>query len=301
MSGTRRPDLSGSALPAAWRELWDTYEILKRSAVSPNTLANYLDTLVQFGRFLGVDAPPLEAVSRRQIAEFIDSVRERTTASTASMRYRGLSAVFGWLATPGEGDEPYIASNPMHGLRRPKVDEDPVPVLDFDEVRRLLAVCRGDRFEDRRDEAIVRFLFDTGCRRGEVASMRVEHDWLNLIDGEARVAGKTGPRLVSVGDKTAAAIKRYLRVRSRHPNHAEPWLWLGRRGRLLGNGIYQALASRYDAAGIEAAKKAHVFRHSFSHYFRLEGGSEGDLAALNGWTCGSCTPAGPDTAGTQAK
>jgi site-specific recombinase XerD len=276
MGGSRRVE-AGRGLPAAWRELWETYEILKRSSVSPATLANYLDTLVQLARFLGLDVPPLERVTRRQVAEFIEDVKQRTPASTAGMRYRGLSAVFGWLAAPGDGDEPYIEQNPMKGLRHPKVEEDPVPVLDYDEVRRLLAACRGDRFEDRRDEAIIQFLFDTGWRRGEVASMRVDGDWLNLRDGKARVEGKTGPRLVSLGDKTAAAIKRYLRIRSRHPRHDEPWLWLGRRGRLLGNGIYQALDARYEAAGIEASKKAHIFRHSFSHYFRLEGGSDSEL------------------------
>jgi integrase len=49
-----------------------------------------------------------------------------------------------------------------------------VPLLDYDEVRRLLAACRGDRFEDRRDEAIIRSLLDTGVRRGELGSMRTE-------------------------------------------------------------------------------------------------------------------------------
>jgi integrase len=288
----RRAKQSASDLPDAWQDVWETYEILRRGTLAPSTLANYLDSLIQFGRFLaagGAEVPALGDVSRFHCKAFIDSVRERTTASTGAMRHRALAAVFGWLAAPGDGEEPYTESNPMRGLRLPRVEDDPVPVLDYDEVRHLLAACRGDRFEDRRDEAIVRFMFGTGCRRGEVGSMRLDGDWLDLRNGEARVVGKgrggrPRERIVSLDDKTAAAIKRYLRVRSRHPSHAEPWLWLGRRGRLLGNGIYQALERRYDAAGLDPEKKAHIFRHTFSHYFRLDGGSEGDLMELNGWS-----------------
>lgn len=170
------------------------------------------------------------------------------------------------------------------GLRAPKVEEDPIPVLTYEDVRRLLAVCRGSKFEERRDEAIIRFLFDTGCRRGEVASMRIEPGWLDLREGEAKVDGKTGPRMVSIGDRTAAAIKRYLRTRDRQRTREERWLWLGRKGPLTGNGIYQMLDRRYDEAGIDVRKKAHIFRHSFSHHFRMEGGSDSELTTLNGWS-----------------
>jgi integrase/recombinase XerC len=64
-------------------------------------------------------------------------------------------------------------------------------------------------------------------------------------------------------------------------NHGSGW---DSGGCLGGNGIYQALARRFDQAGIEAVKKAHVFRHSFSNHFRMEGGSEIGLTALNGWS-----------------
>jgi integrase len=280
---------SPDELPPTWREVWGIYEIIKRTTISEATLANYLDTLVTFGRFLAGqesrgEAPPLEEIVKEDFAAFISDVKVRTSASTAGMRYRGLSAVFGWLARPGDGEEPFLPSNPVKALRHPKVDEDPVRVLEVDDVLRLLATCRGDGFENRRDGAIIRFMFDTRCRRGEVASMRTDRESLDLREGEALVTGKTGPRPVAFGPTTAAHIQRYLRLRVRHPRAAEPWLWLGRYGPLGGSGVYQALSRRFDDAGIEARKKAHVFRHSFSHHFRMEGGSDIDLMVLNGWT-----------------
>jgi site-specific recombinase XerD len=271
-------------LPSSWRPLWEDFEIIKRSTISERTMANYREALVMLARFLGPEPPALAALSRRQIAAFIDEVKERTSAATAANRYRSLSAVFGWLAAPGEDDEPFIERNPMKGLRPPKVAEDPVPVLSLEEVRRLLASCRGTSFEERRDEALIRFLFDTGCRRGEVASMQVSPEWLNLRDLTAMVNGKSGPRIVAFGPKTAAALLRYVRLRQRRAARGEKALWIGRKGALAGNGIYQLLDRRFEQAGLAAAKRVHVFRHSFGHHFRAAGGSEGDLMALAGWT-----------------
>jgi site-specific recombinase XerD len=79
----------------------------------------------------------------------------------------------------------------MAGLAPPKEDDILTPILTVGEVNRLIAACKGPQLEDARDEAIIRFLYDTGCRRGEVASMRL--DKVNLVDGTADVTGKTVP------------------------------------------------------------------------------------------------------------
>ena len=52
----------------------------------------------------------------------------------------------------------------MTNMRRPKVPDDPPPVLTNDELRQLLKACEGTSFDDRRDMAIVRVFLDTGAR-----------------------------------------------------------------------------------------------------------------------------------------
>ena len=38
----------------------------------------------------------------------------------------------------------------------------------------MIAACTGlDQFRDRRDEALIRFMVETGCRAGEVAVMQL--------------------------------------------------------------------------------------------------------------------------------
>jgi integrase/recombinase XerC len=270
-------------LPSAWEEVWTDYEILKRSGLSERTLANYRDTLVQLAKFLGPAAPTMDSVTRKQVAAFIEYVTQTTSATTAAMRWRGLSAVFGFLARADEDGEAFLERNPVKGLKAPKTDEAPVPVLALSDAKKLIEACKGPSLEDRRDEAMIRFLFDTGVRRGELASMQVDPAWLNLKTGTAMVTGKTGPRIVSFGPRTGAAVLRYLRLRQRSRRAKLPALWISSKGALRGNGIYQALARRFELAGVDATKRAHVFRHTFAHEWQKAGGNVSDLMALAGW------------------
>ena len=56
----------------------------------------------------------------------------------------------------------------MESMTPPAVPEQPVPVLDVDQLARLLDTCRGNTFENRRDTAIIRLFLDTGMRAGEL-------------------------------------------------------------------------------------------------------------------------------------
>jgi integrase/recombinase XerD len=59
-------------------------------------------------------------------------------------------------------------------MRPPKLDSKVIPVLSDDELRRLGKACEGRTLRDRRDEAIVRLLLESGLRAGECVALRVE-------------------------------------------------------------------------------------------------------------------------------
>ena len=58
-------------------------------------------------------------------------------------------------------------------MKPPIIPEQPVPVVDEDEMRRLVKACAGHDFADRRDLAIILLLADTGIRRSECANLKV--------------------------------------------------------------------------------------------------------------------------------
>lgn len=280
-------------LPTNWQPWFDSFRLaIEAEGVTQRTVRHYEEVLIQLARYLGPESEP-RTVTRQQIEAFLLDLRGRDgrktgtkiKTSTVSNRFRSLKRFYSWLL--GEGE---INESPMTRLKAPRIKVEPPAVLKPDELRRILAACDGNHYNDRRDTAILRLLIDTGIRRAELATMQLED--LNLKERVAvvgrRAAGndypKRGIRVISFGAKAATAIDRYLRVRGTHHHANEPWLWLSERGRLTGDGVYQALARRITQANVSAERLVHIFRHTFSHQWLASGGNEGDLMRLNGWT-----------------
>ena len=177
----------------------------------------------------------------------------------------------------------------MTRMKAPLVPEQPIPVLSEDQLRRLLATCRGSDFESRRDHAILRVFMDTGARRGEVAGLRYDpdNDLNNDVDLDQRlirVLGKGGrERLLPIGHMTVRAIDRYLRVRSQRAAARERWLWLGRKGRLLDSGI--ALMVRRRARQASALTwRTPRFRDAYPHRGVVPPTISRHASSSSGWT-----------------
>jgi integrase len=144
-----------------------------------------------------------------------------------------------------------------------------------------LKACEGTTFDDRRDTAIIRVFIDTGMRLAELTGLRVED--LDFTERAAVVTGKGGRlRAPAFGARTAQALDRYLRVRTRHPGASVPALWLGLAGPLKDSGVAQMLRRRARQAGLPPIH-AHSFRHTFAHRWLADGGQEVDLMRLAGW------------------
>lgn len=104
-------------------------------------------------------------------------------------------------------------------------------MIHLDDIRKLLECCKGRSFYDRRDNAFIRVLFDTGCRRGELVNLTLD-DWDRRQDF-LTLRGKTGTRVVPVSASTGEALARYVRARRNHEAAAKTdALWLEQEGRL---------------------------------------------------------------------
>ncbi|HUZ55641.1 MAG TPA: site-specific integrase [Streptosporangiaceae bacterium] len=178
----------------------------------------------------------------------------------------------------------------MTGLQPPRVTERPVPVFTGAELLRLESACAGRTFAQRRDAAVIAVFRATGIRLAELAGIRYDPGDLRRSDvdlwqREITVCGKGGrARIVKIGYGTARSLDRYLRIRARHAQAFRAQLWLGvnDRGPMTASGIYQMIARRGRQCGVDVYP--HRFRHHFSHTWLDQGGAEGDLMELNGWT-----------------
>jgi len=197
------------------------------------------------------------------------------SGETIRIRWRNLRPFFVWWCHEMEAPNPFDRSD------SPGTGEPPPPaVLHIDDVRALLAACAGRDFSDRRDNALIRLLFDSGARVGEIVSM-TQDSWDRRSD-LLTLTGKTGTRIVPTSPSTGEALSRYLRSRAQHPKAGLEAFWLAPRGALGPSGVAQILARRSRQAGLPRINP-HRFRHSWAHEFRADGGSEGDLMYLAGW------------------
>ncbi len=266
-------------IPDPWRPWWQSFaRNLRASNASPATIESYGQAVRQLALYLGDEQAPLPTrVTRAQLEDFIADLLRRWKPATALARWKGLKQFYGWLEVEGE-----IEGSPMLRMRAPSVPEDSPQVLSETALRRLLKACEGRDFISRRDTALLAFLIDTGCRRGEVVGMKMED--LDLEQQTVRVVGKgSRPRTVAFGKKCAVELDRYLRLRAHHSQAALPDVWIGLHGALGGGGLHQIVRKRAAMAGLDVRVFPHVFRHGFAHSWKSQGGSEEDLMSLAGW------------------
>jgi site-specific recombinase XerD len=272
--------MRAGGIPAELADCWtDFARSLRRRNRSEATARMYREAFCLFWDWaadVGIEMDPA-AVTTADVNAFTDKlVASGLAATSIAILWRNLRPFFSWWSK--ETGDP----NPFTGADVPSVaDEKPPPVIDLDDIRKLLAACSGTHFDDRRDTAIIRVLFDTGCRLGELVGLEVGH-WNRNLD-ELTVSGKTGTRIVPLSASTGEALARYLRVRKTHRHAGSDALWVGPKGPLRDSGVNQLLARRCAQAGISRLNP-HRFRHTFSHQFRAAGGGEGDLMYLAGWS-----------------
>jgi site-specific recombinase XerD len=255
---------------------WRTH--LRARNVAPSTIQSYLTVGDNLLRYLLAKGMPTTAsgVTRDHLEAFLADLVDRLAPATVAKHYRSLQQMFRWLVEDGE-----IPESPMARMRPPQVPEQPVDIFTDEELSRLLAVCKGNTFENRRDTALLRMLIDTGMRAGELVGLARED-----LDDEQSVAhvmgkGRRG-RAVPYGLKTADALRRYQRSRAVHPAAALPCLWLGKKGALSQSGLTQMLERRALEAKVDHVHP-HRFRHTYAHTWLAAGGQEHDLMRLAGW------------------
>lgn len=261
------------ALLASWKVS------LQAERKSSQTVKTYTDGVKRFVAWSTETGTPPN-LNRKTVNAFVaDLITAGAEAATARSRQLSLRRFSTWLAEEGE-----IPSDELLGLKPPKLDSKIVPELSEEQLKALVKACKGNDFWERRDEAIIRLMIETGARAGEVIGMTTED--VDVVNGSAIIRrGKGGKgRGVPIGPQTCRAIDRYIRSRRTHRLASTPPLWLGVGGKGLGyHGLYDSLVRRASMAGIEGFHP-HVLRHTAAGRWLAAGGSEGGLMAVAGWS-----------------
>jgi site-specific recombinase XerD len=252
---------------------------LRSERKSPATIKVYGDGVRAFLKWCAEHghSPALDReLMKGFVADLLDAGAEPSTARSRQLAMRRFST---WLEEEGE-----IDSDPLLGLKAPKLDTKVTESLSDDQLRKLFKACVGKDFRDRRDEAIVRLMAETGMRAGEVCGLGVDDVDLNrgLVTVRRGKGGKG--RIAPFGAQTGVAIDRYLRARRSHQLAEVSDLWLGERSKRFGyDALHKTLGYRAQLAGLTNFHP-HLLRHTAASRWLAAGGSEGGLMAVAGWS-----------------
>ena len=251
----------------------------RKSEATVRTYRNGVEAFLKWAS--GQDRSP--ELTRAQVRAFLDDLQSAGAApATAKARYQALRRFSTWLAAEGE-----IDSDDLLTLKAPKVDVPVVDPLSDAELAALLKTCATKSLVDLRDLALLRVMFETGARAGEVAALKLDDVDLDAKGGMGQVTirrGKGGQgRRVPIGPEAVGALDKYIRARRTHRLANTDALWLGGKGGTFGyDGLYRSLGLRAKRAGIEGFHP-HRLRHTAAHRWLAAGGSETGLLAVAGW------------------
>lgn len=251
---------------------------------SPHTVAAYARDLAAFAEFCGRHyGGPVrwEKVERIGLRGFLGELQRRGLSKRSAAR--ALSAVrsfFRYLQLHHG-----LGANPARAARMPKLDKRLPAHLDRRTLDALFARAEGEAeggdVVAARDLAILELFYSTGMRLAELAGLSLSD--LDLVSDLVKVRGKgRKERIVPVGSRAVAALRRYLRLREAMP--ARPGgdpraVFVSARGRRLGpRSIQRRMHRLFDAVGRGGdGLRVHSLRHSFATHL-LDAGA--DLRAV---------------------
>lgn len=253
---------------------------MKAERKADKTIRSYLEGVRRFLAWCAETGTTPELTAPNVRAFIADLLEHGAEASTALSRQKALRQYAGWLVREGE-----MESNPLVGLKPPKQDKKITHALTDDQLKALLKACQGKTLRDKRDEALLRLMAETGLRASETIGLELSD--VDLNRGLAIVhkgKGNKG-RVVPFGPQTAAALDRYIRARRAHQMAETNALWLGSRNgsALTYPGLDKTLKARAVDAGV-GGFHLHLLRHTAAHRWLRAGGSEQGLMAVAGWS-----------------
>jgi integrase/recombinase XerC len=254
----------------------------KEKNQSPNTVKAYGRDLVAFCTFCDRHYEGRwrwDTVDRTGFRSFLGELERRGLAKRSAAR--ALSAVrslYRYLQTHHG-----LAALGARGTRVPKLDKRLPTHLDRRTTDALFAWAEERAgqggFLEARDLAMLELFYSTGMRLSELAGLSLED--VDLLSDQAKLRGKgRKERIVPVGSRAVAALRRYLRLREgvAGPSATDRRaIFVSVRGRRLPARSIQRLMHRmFEAVGGDGLR-VHSLRHTFATHL-LDAGA--DLRAV---------------------
>ena len=264
--------------------------------LAERTLALYTLDLEKLKRFADSANTDLLQVQNTHIKRFVAQMHSAGRSGRGiALILSGWRGFYTWL-----GREGLITSNPVQGVRAPRVAKPLPKALGVDEAMQLAdhTEAGDDPWLEARDAAMVELLYGCGLRVAELTGLDVVasdtaakqgRGWIDLQAGEVMVQGKGGKRRsLPLGASALEALTHWLKLRTQVAgvlSQASPGvsaqalaLFPGQHAtRLTAQSVWQRLKRRSQLAGLATPVHPHMLRHSFASHLLQ---SSSDLRAV---------------------
>ncbi len=259
---------------------------------SPNTIWAYRDSLKQLLCYVAkvkkrsVAELKLADLEHRRVLDFLESIESENgnSISTRNHRLAAIRSFFRYVAlTDPEAVE---LSAQILTIPTKKTESKSMDYLTKEELAVILRQVNLESPAGRRDDALLRFLHNTGARVQEVVDLKASD---LRLDGSpsAKIFGKgRKERFCPLWRETAVRIHRHLSERQVDPNSSEPVFTNGQGKKLTRFGVTYIIEKYVQMAmkSTPTLSRKNIHPHTFRHTTALHLLQAGvDLNTIRCW------------------
>lgn len=235
---------------------------------SDYTILNYGDDILEFFNFIESEGLSYKKIEYSDIRFYLMYLKDtkKDNNSTIDRKLSSLRGFYKYLA-----NNSIVKSNVFSLVSGPKKSKKLPRYFEYNELEEMFAVPDSS-YLGQRDLLLLEMLYATGCRVGELVSIKV-----NDIDFGRRnilITGKGNKeRYLTYGEYCEEALNRYLRdgYLALNKNKSD-YLFLNNNGGVLTErGVRYILDRIIKQTGINKNISPHMIRHSFATHLLNEG------------------------------
>ncbi len=211
------------------------------------------------------DAVALNRIGKHELRDFLAFELARGISRKSLMRrVSGIKMFFRYLIEEGA-----VKDTTILAVDTPKAEKKLPKTLSQDQIKGLLSGINGERAIDKRNLAILTFLYGTGARVSELVALNLND--VDFNSGLVRLKGKGGrDRIVPAGSYVIEKMKDWLDVR----HDASGAVFTSLKGsRISERHIRNILSAALRRAALTLPLSPHGMRHSFATHM-LENGAD---------------------------